>query len=94
MVVRPSKCATRRNSREHEKVIFADTSKTGWADHLDQDATGRLWSPLEKHLHINILEMKVALLALQLLKMDCKSNQVLITSDNTLLVAYINKQAA
>ena len=36
--------------------------------------------------------MKAVLLALQFLKMDFKNNQVLITSDNTSVVAYINRQ--
>ena len=78
--------------REHKKLIFTDSSNVGWGAHLDQDSTGRPWPPSEKHLHINLLEMKAVLLALQFLKMDCKNNQVLITSDNTSVVAYINKQ--
>ena len=64
----------------------------GWGAHLGQNSTGGLWSLSEKHLHINLLEMKAVLLALQFFKTDCKNNQVLIASDNTLVVAYINKQ--
>ena len=91
MVVRPSKCEY-LHPREHEKLIFTDASNAGWGAHLGQNSTGGLWSLSEKHLHINLLEMKAVLLALQFFKTDCRNNQVLITSDNTSVVAYINKQ--
>ena len=78
--------------REHEKLIFTDASNAGWGAHSGQDSTGGLWSHLEKHLHINLLEMKAVFLALQFFKKTCQNNQVLIASDNTSVVAYINKQ--
>ena len=78
--------------REHEKLIFTDTSNAGWSIHLGQNSTGGLWSLSEKHIHINLLEMKAVLLALQFFQTDCRNNQVLIASDNTSVVAYINKQ--
>ena len=70
--------------REHEKLIFTDASNAGWGTHLGQNSSGGLWFLLERHLHINLLEMKVVLLALQFFK----TNQVLIASDNTSVVAY------
>ena len=78
--------------RELEKLIFTDASNAGWGAHSGQDSTGGLWSHLEKHLHINLLEMKAVFLALQFFKKTCQNNQVLIASDNTSVVAYINKQ--
>ena len=51
-----------------------------------------LWSHPEWHLHINLLEMKAVLLALQFFKMYCKNNQVLITSENTSVMTYIKTQ--
>ena len=78
--------------REHEKLIFTDASNAGWGAHLEQKSIGGLWSHQEKHLHINVLEMKAVFLALQHFKTDCYTNQVLIASDNTSVVAYINKQ--
>ena len=53
--------------RKHEKLIFTNTSNAGWGAHSGQDSTGGLWSHSEKHLHINLLEMKVFFLAVQLL---------------------------
>ena len=94
MVVRHTKCATRRisPSQEHEKLFFTDASNAGWGVHSGQESTGGLWSHPEKHLHINLLEMKAVLLALQFFRKTCQNNQVLIASDNTSVVAYINKQ--
>ena len=76
--------------KEHEKLIFTDASNAGWGAHSDQNYTGGGWSLSEKHLHINLLEMKAVLLALQFFKTDCRNNQALIASDNTSVVAYIN----
>ena len=79
--------------REHKKLIFTDASNAGWGAHLGQNSTGGVWSLTEKHLHINLLELKAFLLALRFFKTDCINNQVLIASGNTLVVAYINKQS-
>ena len=80
------------HSREHEKLIFTDASNAGWGAHLGQNSTGGVSSVTEKHLHINLLELKAVLLALRFFQTDCRNNQVLIASDNTSVVAYINKQ--
>ena len=78
--------------REHKKLIFTDASNAGWGAHLGKNSTGGLWSLSEKHLYINLLEMKAVLLALQFFKAVCRNNQVLIASENTSVVAYISKQ--
>ena len=80
--------------KEHEKLICTDASNAGCGAHSGQNSTGGLWSLSEKHLHINLLEMKAVLLALQFFKTDCRNNQVLIASDNTSVVTYINKQGS
>ena len=80
------------HSKEHEVLIFTDASNAGWGAHLDKQSTRGVWSQLETHLHINLLEMKAVLLALQFFQQNCINNQVLIASDNTSVVAYINKQ--
>ena len=45
-----------------------------------------------KRLHINILELKAVFLALQRFKDQCQNQAVLVTTDNSTVVAYINKQ--
>ena len=78
--------------REHKKLIFTDASNAGWGAHLGQNSTGGLWSLTEKHLYINLLELKAVLLALRFFQSNCRDNQVLIASDNISVVSYINKQ--
>ena len=50
--------------RDHDVLIFADASNTGWGAHLNQNSTGGLWSQVEKQLHINVLELKAVILTL------------------------------
>ena len=94
MVVRPSKCATTRTSPPQgtQKTDIYRCLKYRLGRSLRSKFYRRLWSLSGKHLHINLLEIKAVLLALQFFKTDCRNNQVLITSDNTSVVAYINKQ--
>ena len=75
----PSKCAT----MEYKKLIITDTLNASWGSHLKQESTGGVWSQSEKHLHINLPELKAVFLALQLFKKKYINNLVLITSDNT-----------
>ena len=72
--------------REHEKLIFTDASNAGWGAHLDHVSTGGVWSHAEKHLHINLLEMKAVFLALQFFRLTCKNNRILIASDCSALL--------
>ena len=46
----------------------------------------------EKRLHINVLELKVVSLALRSFKDQCQNQTVLVATDNSTVVAYINKQ--
>ena len=78
--------------REHEILVFTEASNAGWGAHLNQESAGGLWSEHEKHLHINLLELKAVFLALQSFKKNCSNNLVLIASDNTSVVSYINRQ--
>ena len=45
-----------------------------------------------KRLHINVLELKAVSLALRNFKDQCQNQTVLIATDNSTVVAYINKQ--
>jgi hypothetical protein len=49
------------------------------------------WLRMEQHLHINILELKAILFALLAFK-DLKDQLIMIHTDNTTRVAYINHQ--
>ena len=45
-----------------------------------------------KGLHINVLELKAVFLALRHFKDQCQDQTVLVATDNSTVVAYINKQ--
>ena len=78
----------------YKSQVFQFTSlpNEGWGTHLDQNSTKGLWSDREKRLHINILELKAVSLALRNFKDQCQNQTVLVATDNSTVVAYINKQ--
>ena len=82
----------RPSSQDHSILLFTDASNEGWGAHLDQNSTKGLWSDREKRLHINVLELKAVSLALRDFKDQCQNQTVLVTTDNSTVVAYINKQ--
>ena len=78
--------------KDHSIQLFTDASNKGWGTHLEQSSTQGLWSPQEKGLHINVLELKAVFLALRHFKDQCQDQTVLLATDNSTVVAYINKQ--
>ena len=78
--------------KDHSIQLFTDASNKGWGAHLDQNSTKGLWSEREKRLHINVLELKAVSLALRDFKDQCQNQTVLVATDNSTVVAYINKQ--
>ena len=76
----------------HAIQIFTDASKEGWGAHLGDFTTSGTWSVPESHLHINFLELKAVLLALKRFQYLVQGKAVLVATDNTTVVAYINKE--
>ena len=72
--------------------VFTDASFVGWGAHLDDKTARGSWFVPESNLHINFLEPKAVLLALQRFQDICSNQVVLIATDNTTVVSYINKQ--
>ena len=77
---------------KHALQIFTDASKEGWDTHLNEHTVSWTCSLSESKLHINYLELKAVFLALKEFKDLCENNIVLIATDNTTVVAYINKE--
>ena len=75
---------------KHAVQVFTDTSKEGWGAH-DHTARGTWFLP-ESKLHISFLELKVVFLALKEFQDLYLGNIVLIATDNTTMVAHINKE--
>ena len=77
--------------KDHSVQLFTDASNEGWDAHLEQTSEKGLWLDREKRLHINVLELKVVSLALRRFKDQCQNQTVLVATDNSTVVAYINK---
>ena len=78
--------------KDHNIQLFTDASNEGWGTHLQLTSAKGLWSDREKRLHINVLELKVVSLALQWFMDQCQNQTVLVATDNSTAVAYINKE--
>ena len=76
---------------KHALQIFTDASKEGWGAQLNERTARGTWSIPESKLHINHLELKAVFLALKEFQDICSNNIVLVATDNTTVVAYINK---
>ena len=77
---------------EHNVLIFTDASQKGWGAHLGNLSLSGLWKPQETNLHINLLELKAVVLALKGFQDHIVEEKVLICSDNSTVVSYINKE--
>ena len=79
---------------KHALHIFTDASKEGWGAHLGEHTARGSWSVPESKRHINFLELKAVFLALKGFQHLCTARIVLVATDNTTVVAYINKEGA
>ncbi|KAI2666668.1 enzymatic polyprotein [Labeo rohita] len=70
----------------------SDASKTGWGATCNGQAASGVWTGPRLHWHINCLELLAVLLALRSFRPMIQGKHVLVRSDNTATVAYINHQ--
>ena len=80
------------HQKEHNILMFTDASEKGWGAHLNNCTVSGFWQPSEKDFHINILEMKAVFLALKHFQGQLRQKIVLVSSDNSTVVSYINKE--
>ena len=75
-------------------TIFTDASLSGWGAHVEPEGLlfHGLWTEDQSRLHINVLEMKAIFLSLSQVVHKVKNSTVLISTDNTTVVAYIRHQ--
>ena len=66
----------------------------GWGAHSEQTSTKSVWLVGEKGLHIHVLELKAVSLALHRCKDQCQNKTVLVATDNSTVVVYINSDAS
>ena len=79
---------------KHALQIFTDAAKEGWGTHLNECTARGTWSLPESKLHINYLELKAVFLALKEFQDLCIHKMVLVVTDNTTVVSFINKKEA
>ncbi|KAL0190043.1 hypothetical protein M9458_017142, partial [Cirrhinus mrigala] len=73
-------------------VVTSDASKIGWSATCDGQAASGVWTGPRLFWHINCLELLAVLLALRRFRPRIQGKHVLVRSDNTATVAYINHQ--
>ena len=74
------------------ELVCTDASLGGWgAVYRGMAASGR-WSPSWSVQHVNVLELRAVCLALRHFLQFLKGRHVLVRSDSTTVVAYINHQ--
>ncbi len=73
-------------------VVFTDASSTGWGATYNGHAVSGVWTGPQLHWHINCLELLAVRLALSRLRGHLQRKDVLVRTDNTATVAYINRQ--
>ena len=72
--------------------ISTDASIEGWGAHLNEHTAGGTGSLPGSKMHINYLELKAVFLALKEFQDLCSNKIVLVATDNTTVVSYINKE--
>ena len=75
-----------------EFTIFTDASPQGWGTHMGDSQILGTWTHTDRKLHINCLELKAVSHALQHWAQMLQGHQVMIATDNSTVVSYINKQ--
>ncbi len=76
----------------HRRMLTTDASLTGWGAILEGHSSQGLWKDQHLSWHINRLEMLAVFLALKNFLADLRGHHVLVHSDNTSVVSYINHQ--
>ena len=71
--------------------IFSDASLTGWGASRGPLTARGQWTPEERSLHINALELLAALFSLRSFTRDLSNANILLRVDNTTAIAYINR---
>ncbi len=74
------------------KTLSTDASLTDWGAILEGRSSQGLWKDHHLSWHINRLEMLTVFLALKNFLADVRGHHVLVRSDDTSVVSYINHQ--
>ena len=94
LVAKSHKCdeRCRPSSKRPQHPTLYKRLKQELGRSLRETSTKGLWSDREIRLHINVLELKAVSLSLHRFKDQCQNQTVLVATDNSTVVGYINKQ--
>ncbi len=73
-------------------VVYTDASAKGWGAMFKGLAVSGVWLGPQLHWHINCLELLAVHLDLNRLKRRLRIEHVLVHTDSTATIAYINRQ--
>ncbi|XP_046543605.1 uncharacterized protein LOC124253801 [Haliotis rubra] len=73
-------------------TMYTDASTLGWGAHMGHLQLQGIWSDQEKSLHINVLEMLAIVRALEHWSWCLHSKAIMVATDNSTVVCYVNKQ--
>ena len=76
-------------------TVFTDASCSEWDAHLELEGLmcHEVWQQNQSQLHINILEMKAILLALKEFQHILSNSSVMIATDSSSVVAYLQRES-
>jgi hypothetical protein len=77
---------------EPQMQMFSDASLEGWGGHLENWEGHGEWSDDERFLHSNALELLAVIKMVEHFKEALAGETVLLLTDNTSVVAYVNHQ--
>ena len=72
-------------------TLTTDASLEGWGAVYNDESTGGRWTDVESENHINVLELKAILFGLQSFFKHTRNLHVLVKSDNTTAISYVNR---
>ena len=78
--------------RSYLVTLTTDASLWGWGAHLNGYLVQGRWSKLQILRHVNLLELEAVFLAVKHFLPFLKNQSVLIRTDNTTVMHYIDKQ--
>ena len=87
----PARIQQSRSCPTLDMVLTTDASKSGWGATYQECSTGDMWTQDERTAHINCLEMKAALLALQTFASAKQNIHILLLLINSSAIATRSK---
>ena len=73
-------------------ILVTDASLSGWGAHLGSRQVAGQWAGTWRHCHINLLELEAVRRAVLFFAPHIRHRGVLLRTDNTTVVAYVNRQ--